>query len=108
MVDEHFGINVVEFMAAGLVTLSHASAGPLLDIAVPVEGQRTGFHATDVDDFARVASRILDLDQETTMAVRARARERAQTTFSARGFTDAWDEHLWSRLRSRIPHKRQS
>jgi alpha-1,2-mannosyltransferase len=65
MVDEHFGINVVEFMvgcssvevikcashssalsfdqAAGLITLSHASAGPLLDIAVPApSGQVTG------------------------------------------------------------------
>ena len=65
MVDEHFGINVVEFMvsllhgssplsvdlqrilhssqAAGLITLSHASAGPLLDIAVPSSsGQITG------------------------------------------------------------------
>ncbi|KAL9937182.1 hypothetical protein V8E36_003591 [Tilletia maclaganii] len=36
MIDEHFGINVVEFMAAGLITLSHASAGPYLDIAVPI------------------------------------------------------------------------
>lgn len=69
MVDEHFGINVVEFMvcvvgavlrspctlshakpllvaflwqAAGLIPLSHASAGPLLDIAVPVDGKPTG------------------------------------------------------------------
>lgn len=42
MVDEHFGMNVVEFMAAGVITLSHASAGPLLDIAILVDGEPTG------------------------------------------------------------------
>ncbi|GAA6019262.1 hypothetical protein JCM10207_005057 [Rhodosporidiobolus poonsookiae] len=35
MIDEHFGITVVEFQAAGLIPLAHASAGPLLDIVVP-------------------------------------------------------------------------
>ena len=42
MVDEHFGINVVELMAAGLIPLTHASGGPLLDIVVPYEGEPTG------------------------------------------------------------------
>jgi alpha-1,2-mannosyltransferase len=42
MVDEHFGIGVVELMAAGVVPVAHASAGPLLDIVVPVDGQPTG------------------------------------------------------------------
>ncbi|KAH9983400.1 hypothetical protein BJV77DRAFT_917115, partial [Russula vinacea] len=32
MVDEHFGINVVEFMAAGVIPIVHASGGPLHDI----------------------------------------------------------------------------
>ncbi|PVU88717.1 hypothetical protein BB561_005730 [Smittium simulii] len=35
MKDEHFGINIVEFMAAGLVPISHNSAGPKMDIVVP-------------------------------------------------------------------------
>jgi alpha-1,2-mannosyltransferase len=32
MKEEHFGISVVEMMAAGLVTITHNSAGPKLDI----------------------------------------------------------------------------
>ena len=60
MVDEHFGINIVEFMvrqnrpdpfilgsnqlvkAAGAIPVTHASGGPLKDIVVPVDGKRTG------------------------------------------------------------------
>ena len=32
MRDEHFGIVVVELLAAGLVTIAHKSAGPKYDI----------------------------------------------------------------------------
>lgn len=70
MVDEHFGINVVEFMvsflcprtdlgvdelylrrslnfliilqAAGVIPVTHASGGPLNDIVVPFNGGTTG------------------------------------------------------------------
>jgi len=38
MRDEHFGICVVEYMAAGLVSVAHNSAGPFLDIVVPSTG----------------------------------------------------------------------
>ncbi|PIA18007.1 UDP-Glycosyltransferase/glycogen phosphorylase [Coemansia reversa NRRL 1564] len=35
MRDEHFGINIVEMMAAGQLTIAHDSAGPKLDIITP-------------------------------------------------------------------------
>jgi len=44
MVDEHFGINVVEFMAAGVIPVTHASGSPLNDIVVPLNGDATGFY----------------------------------------------------------------
>ncbi|KAJ2760820.1 asparagine-linked glycosylation protein [Coemansia sp. BCRC 34490] len=42
MRDEHFGISVVEMMAAGLLTVAHDSAGPKLDIVVPAIRCTTG------------------------------------------------------------------
>ena len=35
MVDEHFGISVVEYMSAGAVPIAHASGGPASDIVLP-------------------------------------------------------------------------
>ena len=37
---EHFGIGIVEFMAAGVVPVAHDSGGPKFDIVTPDE---TGF-----------------------------------------------------------------
>ena len=37
MWNEHFGISIVEMMAAGLVVVAHRSGGPLMDIVVPAE-----------------------------------------------------------------------
>ncbi|KAK0540631.1 asparagine-linked glycosylation protein [Tilletia horrida] len=112
MVDEHFGINVVEFMAAGLITLSHASAGPYLDIAVPVipasgssspsapqsDPQPTGFHALDPPSFAAKLRDILLLPPEEQLAIRSRARARAIECFGSHGFEEAWRGEVWEVL----------
>lgn len=42
MVDEHFGIGIVEYMAAGIIPVVNASGGPLLDIVVPHDCKPTG------------------------------------------------------------------
>ena len=46
--NEHFGIGVVEMMAAGLAVVAHDSAGPKEDIVVDWEGQPTGRRADGV------------------------------------------------------------
>jgi alpha-1,2-mannosyltransferase len=42
MWNEHFGIGVVEYQAAGLISVVHDSGGPKLDIVVEVDGKPTG------------------------------------------------------------------
>jgi alpha-1,2-mannosyltransferase len=42
MWNEHFGIGVVEYMAAGLIPVVHNSGGPKMDIVVEVDGKPTG------------------------------------------------------------------
>ncbi|KAE8254567.1 hypothetical protein A4X13_0g3371 [Tilletia indica] len=105
MVDEHFGINVVEFMAAGLITLSHASAGPYLDIALPILPDPTssttlptGFHATTAANFAAKLSEILTMSPDEQLAIRQRARARAIECFGSEGFEQKWRSDVWNVL----------
>ncbi|KAI0267331.1 mannosyltransferase [Gloeopeniophorella convolvens] len=95
MVDEHFGINVVEFMAAGVIPIVHASGGPLNDIVVPIDGRRTGFHATDPEGFARAMHEVLVMPAAERLAMRERARARATVTFSEKAFEEAWTGSGW-------------
>ncbi|XP_062383910.1 GDP-Man:Man(3)GlcNAc(2)-PP-Dol alpha-1,2-mannosyltransferase [Sardina pilchardus] len=75
MWNEHFGIGVVECMAAGTVILAHKSGGPKLDIVVPYEGGPTGFLADDEDSYADALERILSLSAAERMEIRRRARQ---------------------------------
>lgn len=42
MWNEHFGIGVVEYQAAGLISVVHNSGGPKIDIVTEVDGEPTG------------------------------------------------------------------
>ncbi|KAI9848191.1 MAG: asparagine-linked glycosylation protein [Sclerophora amabilis] len=50
MWNEHFGIGVVEYQAAGLVSVVHDSGGPKADIVVEFDGGPTGFHGTTAEE----------------------------------------------------------
>ncbi|KAK9989570.1 hypothetical protein SO802_029809 [Lithocarpus litseifolius] len=52
MTDEHFGISVVEYMAAGAIPIAHNSAGPKMDIVLEEDGLQTGFLACSVEEYA--------------------------------------------------------
>ena len=42
MWSEHFGIGVVEYLAAGLLPVCHDSGGPKMDILTEFEGEKIG------------------------------------------------------------------
>lgn len=74
MWNEHFGIGVVECMAAGLVMLAHNSGGPRMDIVVDFDGRRTGFLASDVQGFADALKDILEMSEDERREIRSNAR----------------------------------
>ncbi|OCF38298.1 alpha-1,2-mannosyltransferase [Kwoniella heveanensis CBS 569] len=98
MMDEHFGINVVEFMAAGLIPVVHASAGPVMDIVVPYNGRQTGYHATDAESFAEAIHSAFSLSDKESLAMRKAARDAAVHKFSEAEFEKAWEKG-WFRLK---------
>ncbi|XP_056157350.1 GDP-Man:Man(3)GlcNAc(2)-PP-Dol alpha-1,2-mannosyltransferase [Lampris incognitus] len=85
MWNEHFGIGVVECMAAGTVTLAHKSGGPKLDIVVPFEGGQTGFLTDDEDGYAETMNRILGLPPADRLQIRQNARQ-SVARFSSQEF----------------------
>ena len=120
MLDEHFGICVVEYMAAGAVPIAHDSAGPAMDIVVPAvrpeasEGDESrnddgsgddvislpvGFLATTVDGYADAMWAALSMteDERVTMATLARARA---NVFSEGAFNGAFIDAMAPALAS--------
>ncbi|KAK8038511.1 alpha-1-2-mannosyltransferase alg11 [Apiospora rasikravindrae] len=87
MWNEHFGIGVVEYQAAGLIAVVHNSGGPKLDIVIKVDGEPTGFHATTATEFAEGFEKALSLPDP--LSVRKRARISA-TRFSEEEFARKW------------------
>ncbi|XP_006010894.2 GDP-Man:Man(3)GlcNAc(2)-PP-Dol alpha-1,2-mannosyltransferase [Latimeria chalumnae] len=75
MWNEHFGIGVVECMAAGTITLAHNSGGPKLDIIIQQDGGITGFLADTEDSFADAMDKILSLPDEERLQIRQNARQ---------------------------------
>ncbi|XP_007421273.1 GDP-Man:Man(3)GlcNAc(2)-PP-Dol alpha-1,2-mannosyltransferase [Python bivittatus] len=75
MWNEHFGIGIVECMAAGIIILAHNSGGPKLDIVVPYERNMTGFLAEDEDGYADSMAYIFSLSPAKRLQIRQNARQ---------------------------------
>ncbi|XP_053184041.1 GDP-Man:Man(3)GlcNAc(2)-PP-Dol alpha-1,2-mannosyltransferase-like [Scomber japonicus] len=100
MWNEHFGIGVVECMAAGTIVLAHKSGGPKLDIVVPYEGGQTGFLADTEDSYAAAMETILTLSPAARLEIRRNAR-RSVERFSDQEFEACFlsaTESLMSKL----------
>ncbi|KAG8880392.1 asparagine-linked glycosylation protein [Tulasnella sp. 331] len=103
MVDEHFGINVVEYMAAGLIPLVNASGGPFSDIVIPYSDggkpQPTGFHAKSPEDYATALEDIFVRSSvEDLAAIRERARASSLQRFANDEFEKGWSG-FWGALK---------
>eukprot|EP00053_Salpingoeca_punica_P010768 m.96377 g.96377 ORF g.96377 m.96377 type:complete len:474 (-) comp15485_c0_seq1:41-1462(-) len=93
MLDEHFGIGVVEFMAAGLITIAHNSAGPKMDIVVDYKGQKTGLLANTEETYAAAMHKVLSMTESERSAIQAAARASVQERFSEEEFGRLFVEH---------------
>jgi alpha-1,2-mannosyltransferase len=86
MWNEHFGIGIVEMMAAGLIVIAHNSGGPKTDIVVPLPNATrtatTGFLASTVDEYAQCIHCVLSMGVDEAKSIRRNAIE------SAKRFTD--------------------
>jgi len=58
MWNEHFGISIVEMMAAGLAVVAHDSGGPRMDIVTTYKGAQTGYLASTSDEYAAILGDI--------------------------------------------------
>jgi len=75
---EHFGIGIVQMMAAGVVTIAHNSGGPKTDI---IEHGNTGFLAVTEEEYAKCLEQALVTKNEQPLShtdMQRRARLSAQ------------------------------
>ncbi|KAJ3139377.1 asparagine-linked glycosylation protein [Physocladia obscura] len=83
MRNEHFGIGVVEYMAAGLITIANNSGGPKMDI---IEADSTGFLASTKEEYAAALFKALSLSKQEQFNMRQLARESVSIRFSTNSF----------------------
>lgn len=80
MHNEHFGIGVVECMAAGLITVANNSGGPSLDIIKSKDEvtsmESCGFLASTADEYTDTILNILDMPADNRNRIRQNARAR--------------------------------
>ncbi|KAG0001309.1 asparagine-linked glycosylation protein [Entomortierella chlamydospora] len=98
MLDEHFGIGVVEYMAAGLIPIAHNSAGPKMDIVRPYNNLPTGYLATTPQEFADAIEKVLSTDEAELLDMQIRARDSVQERFSEKVFADQFEKCMHETL----------
>ncbi|TPX78593.1 GDP-Man:Man3GlcNAc2-PP-dolichol alpha-1,2-mannosyltransferase [Chytriomyces confervae] len=87
MRDEHFGIGIVEYMAAGVIPIANNSGGPKMDIVSTSNREsRTGYLASSKEEYAAAIWDALNLSADEEFDMRTRARSSVATRFSTATF----------------------
>lgn len=102
MWNEHFGISIVECMAAGLIVVAHASGGPRWDVVEKIcryvsksetliymfirnyradiietqPGSQNGFLAAEAEEYATIMAHIINMHPQDRNAIKTVARYR--------------------------------
>jgi len=100
MWNEHFGIGVVEMMAAGLVTVAHNSGGPKSDIILSpwelevTDERANGCLAGTADEYATIMYEVLKrADSDEIERIRENGRKSAER-FSDEVFMESFKETI--------------
>jgi alpha-1,2-mannosyltransferase len=94
MKNEHFGISIIEYMAAGLLPVAHDSGGPKADIV----STKSGFLASDVDGYVKALSTIFEMDPQDQTIMQQTARRRVLLKFSENVFIENFVKSIKSLL----------
>ena len=98
MWNEHFGIGLVECMAAGCVMIGHDSGGPKMDIVVDWRGQPVGYLADSEGTFVSRLHEVFSMPELERRVMATTAREAVQAKFSVEVFEASFlraTEHLF-------------
>lgn len=88
MTDEHFGISIVEYMAAGAIPIAHNSAGPKMDIVLTEDGKKVGFLAQDVEEYKDAMLQVIRMSESERLEMAEAARQRAGKFSEQRFYQD--------------------
>lgn len=89
MWNEHFGIGIVEMMAAGLIVVAHNSGGPKSDIITDVG--KSGFLATTDAEYADCINEALTMSTDRADRIRGTARK-SSARFSDEVFAKSFEK----------------